>query len=95
MLIFIGYDSRSKGYKWYNPRNSKIIIKRDVEFDEANSWDWSSPKEVGLFFFFFLSLSWKMRSKQVKLTPSSMEQVQVKEYKARGAFEKYIMSQNR
>jgi hypothetical protein len=36
-----------------------------------------------------------MRSKQVKLTPSSMEQVQVKEYKARGAFEKYIMSQNR
>jgi len=53
MLIFIGYDSRSKGYKWYNPRNSKIIIKRDVEFDEANSWDWSSPKEVGLFFFFF------------------------------------------
>jgi len=47
------------------------------------------------FFFFFLSLSWKMRSKQVKLTPSSMEQVQVKEYKARGAFEKYIMSQNR
>lgn len=91
MLIFIGYDSRSKGYKWYNPRNSKIIIKRDVEFDEANSWDWSSPKEVGIFF----PLSLKMRSKQMKLTPSSMEQVQVKEYKAKGAFEKYIMSQKR
>ena len=32
--VFVGYDSRSKGYKLYNPNSRKIFISRDVEFDE-------------------------------------------------------------
>ncbi|CAH9068200.1 unnamed protein product, partial [Cuscuta europaea] len=31
----------SKGYKLYNPDLKKLIISRDVEFDEEGSWDWS------------------------------------------------------
>ena len=31
--VFVGYDSRSKGYKLYNPNSRKIVISRDVEFD--------------------------------------------------------------
>ena len=44
-LIFIGYDSNSKGYKLYNPSNRKTVISRDVEFDEEGEWDWGSHEE--------------------------------------------------
>ena len=33
-FIFIGYDSNSKGYNLYNPSNKKIVISRNVIFDE-------------------------------------------------------------
>jgi hypothetical protein len=36
---FIGYDSSSKGYKLYNPNFGKIVISRDVEFNEEDLWD--------------------------------------------------------
>ncbi|KAE8666438.1 Phospholipase D delta [Hibiscus syriacus] len=50
--IFIGYDERSKAYRLYNPLTKKIIISRDVEFDEADYWRWSKEekKVEGLFF---------------------------------------------
>ena len=52
-FVFIGYDSRSKGYKLFNPRNNKVIISRDVEFDEEGIWDWQTQqkKEYDIFFF--------------------------------------------
>jgi len=40
--IFIGYDSSSKGCKLYNPNSEKIVISRDVEFDEEDCLDWST-----------------------------------------------------
>uniref|UniRef100_A0A803P9Z5 GAG-pre-integrase domain-containing protein n=1 Tax=Cannabis sativa TaxID=3483 RepID=A0A803P9Z5_CANSA len=43
--IFIGYDSRSKGYKLYNLITSKTIINRDVKFDEEDSWDWNTEED--------------------------------------------------
>ncbi|GJR31714.1 retrovirus-related pol polyprotein from transposon TNT 1-94, partial [Tanacetum coccineum] len=39
--VFVGYDKRSKGYKLYNPVTKKVVVSRDVEFDEDGSWDWS------------------------------------------------------
>ncbi|PHT36714.1 hypothetical protein CQW23_24414 [Capsicum baccatum] len=50
--IFIGYDERSKAYRFYNPLTKKVIISRDVEFDEADYWRWSEEekKVEGLFF---------------------------------------------
>lgn len=50
--IFIGYDKRSKAYRLYNPLTKKLIISRDVEFDEADYWRWSEEekKVEGLFF---------------------------------------------
>ncbi|KAG8486393.1 hypothetical protein CXB51_019730 [Gossypium anomalum] len=36
--IFIGYEKRSKAYRLYNPLTKKVIISRDVEFDEADYW---------------------------------------------------------
>ena len=37
--IFIGYSLESKAYRLYDPINKKIIISRDVEFFENQSWD--------------------------------------------------------
>lgn len=50
--IFIGYEKRSKAYRLYNPLTKKVIISRDVEFDEADYWKWSEEEKKikGLFF---------------------------------------------
>lgn len=37
--IFMGYYTESKAYWLYNPVTKKIIISRDVEFLENESWD--------------------------------------------------------
>ncbi|GJW77232.1 retrovirus-related pol polyprotein from transposon TNT 1-94 [Tanacetum coccineum] len=39
--VFVGYDKQSKGYKLYNPITRKVVVSRDVEFDEEGSWDLS------------------------------------------------------
>ena len=36
--IFIGYSSDSKAYRLYDPLNNKMILSRDVEFLENQSW---------------------------------------------------------
>lgn len=52
-LVFTGYDTYSKGYKLYNPKNGKIVINHDVEFDEESSWDWDVQEENYEFFPYF------------------------------------------
>jgi len=39
-MIFVGYDQKSKGYKLYNPNEGKMVINKDVEFNEEGAWDW-------------------------------------------------------
>lgn len=36
--IFLGVSDQSKAYKLYNSKTKKIIISRDVIFDEQNFW---------------------------------------------------------
>ena len=36
--IFTGYNSESKAYRLYDPLNNKMILSRDVEFLENQSW---------------------------------------------------------
>ena len=36
--IFTGYSSESKAYRLYDPLNIKMILSRDVEFLENQSW---------------------------------------------------------
>nr|AAL58228.1 putative gag-pol polyprotein [Oryza sativa Japonica Group]ABF96256.1 retrotransposon protein, putative, unclassified [Oryza sativa Japonica Group] len=42
--IFVGYADGIKGYRLYNLEKKKIIISRDVIFDESATWNWKSPK---------------------------------------------------
>ncbi len=33
--IFVDYDDASKAYKIYNPQNKKIVITKDVVFNDS------------------------------------------------------------
>ena len=46
-FVFIGYSINSMGYKLFNPTNGKIIISRDIDFDEESSWEWDAPPDKG------------------------------------------------
>ena len=38
--VFLGYETGSKGYRVYDPVNNKLIVTRDVIFDETKGWNW-------------------------------------------------------
>ncbi|CAA0841273.1 cysteine-rich RLK (RECEPTOR-like protein kinase) 8 [Striga hermonthica] len=42
--IFLGYASQSKGYRIYSLKTGKLIISRDVEFEENAAWNWEKEK---------------------------------------------------
>ena len=44
--IFIGYSEDTKAYKLYDPVAGKVIISRDVQFVENESWDGTIEKNV-------------------------------------------------
>lgn len=49
-FIFVGYDPNSKGYKLYIPNNKKIVVSRDVVFDEEGQWDFGPDENEYSFF---------------------------------------------
>ncbi|RDX88466.1 hypothetical protein CR513_29937, partial [Mucuna pruriens] len=51
--VFIGYDANSKGYKLYTPNNGKMIVSRDVEFDEEEEWNWEKEEATYDFLPYF------------------------------------------
>jgi hypothetical protein len=44
--IFVGYGERRMGYKLYNPITKKVIMSKDVIFEEDKSWQWTDDKEA-------------------------------------------------
>ena len=42
--IFIGYSTQSKGYKLYSLKTKKVIVSRDVLFDENATWNWEKEE---------------------------------------------------
>ena len=42
----MGYGERRMGYKLYNPITKKVIMSRDVIFEEDKSWEWTDNKEA-------------------------------------------------
>ncbi|KAG6513031.1 hypothetical protein ZIOFF_031177 [Zingiber officinale] len=44
----ITWSDTSKAYKLYNPETKKVIISRDVVFDEHGSWNWCIEKEKSI-----------------------------------------------
>jgi len=44
--IFIGYGDRRMRYKLYNPITKKVIMSRDVIFEEDKTWQWNDDQEA-------------------------------------------------
>lgn len=44
-----------KDYKLYNPLNGKIIISRNVDFDEDDFWEWNVKEDDNCNFLHFLN----------------------------------------
>jgi hypothetical protein len=43
--VFLGYEPGSKAYRLYDPVAKRILVSRDVVFDEGRAWDWQSASE--------------------------------------------------
>lgn len=41
-------SEESKSYKLYEPNVGKVIISKDVSFEEANSWNWSKKDQENI-----------------------------------------------
>ncbi|KAI5336533.1 hypothetical protein L3X38_015801 [Prunus dulcis] len=40
--IFVGYGLCEKGYRLFDPSTRKVILSKDVQFDENGSWKWEN-----------------------------------------------------
>ena len=38
-MVFLGYTEGTKVYWLYNPRGNKVLVSRDVVFDQEAAWD--------------------------------------------------------
>lgn len=43
--VFLGVSDESKSYKLFDPIAKKVIVNRDVVFEEEKSWDWGRSEE--------------------------------------------------
>lgn len=44
--VLLGFSDESKGYRMFDPVSKKIIISRDVVFEEDREWDWDTSYEA-------------------------------------------------
>lgn len=47
--VLLGVSEESKAYRLYDPATKKIIVSRDVIFDEAKGWNWTVQQEGASF----------------------------------------------
>ncbi|KAB2614462.1 hypothetical protein D8674_037516 [Pyrus ussuriensis x Pyrus communis] len=73
--VFLGYGSCEKGYKLDNIESGKVIISRDVVFNEEASWDWSAQKECSVSVPFTDILT----EKENETSESSLTQAEITE----------------
>ena len=43
--MLLGYGENSYGYKLYNLMTKKVIMSKDVKFDEEQEWNWNSEDQ--------------------------------------------------
>jgi transposase InsO family protein len=41
-MIFIGYETGSKAYRFFDPEGKKLVISCEAVFEEDRPWDWSA-----------------------------------------------------
>jgi hypothetical protein len=46
ICVLLGISDESKAYKLYDPADKKIIVSRDVIFEEDKSWNWDNTQKL-------------------------------------------------
>jgi hypothetical protein len=44
-MVLFGYELGTAAYRVYDPSTGKVMVSRDVVFDEDAAWDWSSTEQ--------------------------------------------------
>ena len=42
--VFLGYETGTKGYRVYDPVKDKLMVSRDIIFDEQTAWNWEGKE---------------------------------------------------
>lgn len=45
--VLFGVSEETKGYRLYDPKTRKVIVSRDVVFEESKSWVWEEDQKQG------------------------------------------------
>jgi hypothetical protein len=45
-MVYFGIEEGSKAHRMYNPQNKKIIVSRDVVFEESVKWSWDAVNDI-------------------------------------------------
>ena len=53
--VLLGFSEGTKGYRLYNPLTEKIVVSRDVFFEEEKGWDWSEKHQEQIL----MDLEWE------------------------------------
>lgn len=43
--ILLGFSEESKGYRLFNPATKKVVVSRDVVFEEMKGWRWEGDQD--------------------------------------------------
>lgn len=70
--ILLCVSDMTKAYKLYDPISKKVIISRDVAFEEDKSWNWDAHVDGGAPF----ALDWGDKD-EIKTTESPSQQITV------------------
>lgn len=49
-MIYLGVEEGSKAHKLFNPKTKKIVVSRDVVFEETKAWSWGTEFTEGADF---------------------------------------------
>lgn len=45
-MVFLGYEPGTKGCRVFDPADKRVVVTRDVVFDETTSWPWTDTEEA-------------------------------------------------
>lgn len=44
-MVHLGIEPGSKAYLLHDPTNHKVVVRKDVVFDEDKGWKWNAIRE--------------------------------------------------
>jgi transposase InsO family protein len=60
-MVFIGYEQGSKAYRMYDTEKNRLVVTRDVVFEEDRDWEWhpvaaTEPEPESVFTVHYLTI---------------------------------------